>query len=303
MAFRFDAKKALFTYANCPQHWTIDFVFGCFYDFYCPTNQMDTEESPPVGLKQLAVGKEFHSSGAPHYHVFCQWISRCRVRSYIQWDIEGRHPNIQCGRNAARLLGYTLKGGEFRIMNPVTWKHWTGYVKDKLDYEHWIFDNSRLHLADPFPLLLPNGYTIEADEVHKKRHWWFTSRPDWGKTLWINRKLAGKRFWYAKSKDLAFEGYSGEPVVVFNDCFPKLECLLETTEIFDFDVPVYGRTRYRRYYWGRGVRRWVLCFTNEPPNYADHEAFRARFTMVDLNLFPPFAHDALPTTPPDSLLN
>lgn len=278
--FRFDAKKYLLTYSQVPEYWSLDYVYGCFTDYFHGL----------LPIKQLIVGEERHMDGGKHYHVFIQWPRKFCSRNTIILDIEGHHPNIKTGKNTKAMMAYAMKDGKYLMFKPVTWNNWTGYLKDRVDFEHWSFDNSRRNLADPLPLLLPQGYTIEPDEVHKKRHWWFTSRPDWGKTLWINRVLAGKRFWYAKDKDLAFEGYTGEPIVVFNDTFPSLKCLIECSEVFEFDVPVYGRTRYRRYYWGRGVRRWILVFTNHLPEYSSEPAFQARVNVVDLDEFEPYAN-------------
>lgn len=62
---------------------------------------------------ECIVGKESHSDGGTHYHVYCQWEEKFRSRNARIFDILGHHPNVApCRFTPKDLANYAMKDGD-----------------------------------------------------------------------------------------------------------------------------------------------------------------------------------------------
>jgi len=93
MPFRFNAKNAFLTYAQCPldPEYVGNFILAirpCLY---------------------VHVVREKHQDGNHHLHCLVQWIDKFNFRQPDRFDVDGYHPNIQPARDVASVDEYLAK--------------------------------------------------------------------------------------------------------------------------------------------------------------------------------------------------
>jgi len=96
--FRFSAKRAFLTYAQCGD-LTVESVRDFLRD--------------DLGATGYCVALEQHQDGNNHIHAYAEWLERLETRDARRFDVGGRHPNIQPVRSRAAVLKYVQKGGDF----------------------------------------------------------------------------------------------------------------------------------------------------------------------------------------------
>lgn len=58
------------------------------------------------------IGKEAHSDGNLHYHVYAKWSKKLDTKDERYFDFHGKHPNIENPKNAADVWAYCGKDGD-----------------------------------------------------------------------------------------------------------------------------------------------------------------------------------------------
>lgn len=97
MVFRLDGQQFFLTY---PQS---DIGHQDLYNFLCTLEQ----------VLWARIATEQHESGEPHVHAVFKFSNRWTSRNQRVFDFNGRHPNIQSVRSAAKSLAYVAKDGQF----------------------------------------------------------------------------------------------------------------------------------------------------------------------------------------------
>lgn len=125
----------------------------------------------------------------------------------------------------------------------------------------------------------------------KCRNYLIVGAPDAGKSLWAHRQFDGKKVFYRRTDSHPFEGYLGEDVVVYDDVVPKLEELLDCSNIWSSQKHVFGATRYAPTFWGPRARVIVLMLNKDKvpgwaswdvfPRSDEFSKFAARFNIIE----------------------
>lgn len=145
-AFRFNAKNAFITYAQCPLDKAVvqEKLLNAFPD----TNY-------------LLIGQEKHSDGGLHLHVFQSFNERFHCRSPRAWDLEGGdgviyHPNVQAPRRCRDTLKYVRKEDK----TPLEWGTWgaTGWSEI-------IEAGTRDSFMETVRKLYPRDYVLSYDKL------------------------------------------------------------------------------------------------------------------------------------------
>lgn len=152
-------------------------------------------------------------------------------------------------------------------------------------------------LADAFPFTLMDTVTVRKPvkdrdgRFCKRRHWLIIGPPDIGKSEMVSKQFKGRAVYMRPNNDTPFEYgvYSQQPVIIYDDCVPRWEELVEVTNIHDIERQVPGKSRYRANFWELGQARvviWLLNRFNVPPYARDdgrderQALFHARFNIL-----------------------
>lgn len=242
----------------------------------------------PYEVRRWVVSVELHQDGGRHYHALFCLLTKCHTRNVRRFDFEGKHPNVRAPGNMSgdieRVYYYIIKHGDYIE----EWEWYDGpldYRRRKGDVEEFVFDKQMGQRECPFPFERPDEVLcagIDPDE--KRRHLWFYGAADWGKTTWVNETFANKKIYMRPADDLyPFEGYRGEPIVIYDDVLPKgkeeLTCVTNTWRVW---MCVYGRTRYTRRYWPLDEPRMVIVLANFRPEWEGEGWFDSRFRVIRL---------------------
>jgi len=95
---RLNAKRFFLTYAQCGElskERLADFLLAL------------------GGVTGYTVGLEQHEGGGNHLHAYVEFGDRLDSRDMGYFDVDGRHPNISAVRNAANVINYCQKEGDF----------------------------------------------------------------------------------------------------------------------------------------------------------------------------------------------
>lgn len=96
MAFKFERRYALFTYAQCGG-----------LDPFAVVNHFSELRA------ECIIGREDHADGGVHLHCFVDFNRKFASRDPRFADVEGRHPNVQpCGRTPEKMYDYAIKDGD-----------------------------------------------------------------------------------------------------------------------------------------------------------------------------------------------
>jgi len=86
-------------------------------------------------------------------------------------------------------------------------------------------------------------------------------------------------FWVSAKAKYRYEGYRNEDLIIYDDCWPKLEELLDVSNTYMHRKPIYGETRYKKCYWKPKHTRTMVVLTNRMPPYYETPSFMARFIV------------------------
>lgn len=301
--FRFNARVLFATFPQCNVgkqrlETHIHTTFGDSVEFY-------------------VIARELHQSGDEHLHCVIRFNRKYDSRNPRFFDLsiqndgeESRtfHPNIQSARNFNRVVHYTIKGGDY------IWSHnpWnttsTNFVRRNADLQAWQRDQIRSStLRDiQWPIKLPWRQRANPDEwsqllkptgANKKRHLWLMGPPNWGKSLWKQHAFEHQRIFErpSESKDLAFDDYHDEEVIIYDDCnmnevnFAEFAAI---ANVYTTQKVLPGRQRYFVKHWKLYQVRTIIVLHNDDPFnfYSDcMPAFEARFNIIDLKEHPSYA--------------
>lgn len=96
MAFKFERRYALFTYAQCGG-----------LDPFSVVNHFSELRA------ECIIGRENHQDGGIHLHCFVDFNRKFASRDPRFADVEGCHPNVQpCGRTPEKMFDYAIKDGD-----------------------------------------------------------------------------------------------------------------------------------------------------------------------------------------------
>jgi len=245
--------------------------------------------------------EENHQDGTKHYHALLEFAAKLNIKSPTHWDIGGNHGNYQTVRNKSAVIQYIKKAGNYQdnmeefcidAVNPGS--------KRKVfhDLEWAKMYRLRAQRRDvPWPLKIrdANGFdhVMNAPDITtKRRSWWIVSRPDTGKSFWVERVLGNcKLLLISGDSKYPYEDYAGEQLIINDDRYPKFaECADALNQYSNFKC-VYGDTRYIKVYWDMGKARNMIVLVNKTidETYAGNDqiiaAMHARFVQIVDPLF------------------
>lgn len=277
--FELQAKHLLLTYASAPnlRKETIrDFIKGI------------------QAVKQMVIGEEKHADGTKHFHCYVGFVNRIHTRDVRRFDIAGYHPNIHkagCGKKSTieGAIHYCEKEDPKPIyVNINLYNQPNGFIRKSKDHRAWrkyVVQRGRLPVS--WPITDMRGHPIPKPEAkNKQRHLWIVSKPNMGKTWWLNYTFREQAIFRVPDREkYHFEGYEQEEVIVYDDVVPasasNLIKLCDTNPYNDDAVP--GDTRYEQFYLGRDPRLVIiLCNPNRVPEWRDDPAIRARFKFINI---------------------
>lgn len=148
------------------------------------------------------------------------------------------------------------------------------------EYRH-LKQNSLL--LDPYPIKLPDDSVLNQPSVNNKKcNYWIVAPSDYGKTKWIENTFEDKRVYKVEKGNYPFDGYDGEPVLIFNDWEPCFDLLRQASDCYKTRTQCYGNQRYGFKYWPKRQRRTIIVLRYKLPKYKDNVAFINRFNILDL---------------------
>lgn len=124
----------------------------------------------------------------------------------------------------------------------------------------------------------------------KRRHWCFLADVSSGKTTYFEKLFQGKAVYKRPpGAKYYFEhgAYHGEPIIIYDDLWPKFDELVAVSNVYFGRQQVYGESRYHANYWPVKQQRVIIMLLNKEncPSYisnpADkhHQLFLARFNL------------------------
>lgn len=260
-------------------------------------------EGQGIPIGQLVVGREKHNEKeGKHFHLGIKFTSKFKTKNVRAFDLvfdrKSYHPNwksLQKESNWEKWISYCKKEGEFHqegfLENLFTFKHWQNYKKNKADLEAWERDAKRQQQQDPFPFNLPDGSEIKQPQLGDKRcNWLIFGPPDSGKTFWSQMAFANKKAYMrpnAKVYIFEYGVYMQEPVIIYDDIVPRLDELIDVSNVWMVKKNVPGESRYNPNYWAQGQRRVIIWLMNEErlPDYTSptnerYKIFKSRFNFL-----------------------
>lgn len=182
MSFRFQARYALITYAQCGDLPAGDVVLHI--------------ESLRA---QCIIGRESHADGGIHLHAFIDFGRKFTTRNERLWDVGGRHPNVAPGRRTPeKMWDYATKDGDIVGGNlarpsgtglPSSSSKWRDIVLAETREEFFAslkeldprtlvtaYGNvckyaDHVYRVEPEPYRQPDGLRIVLDRVPRLREW------------------------------------------------------------------------------------------------------------------------------------
>lgn len=82
-----------------------------------------------LGVAEGLVALEHHLDGGIHYHCWCRYNKKLRIRNARFFDLDGVHPNIQPTRDVDSWIQYCKKAGDFRAFGTPSGRSTTGWAK------------------------------------------------------------------------------------------------------------------------------------------------------------------------------
>lgn len=253
-------------------------------------------ENHSAELVRMKVGDEKHVDGHRHLHVLLTYNKKLDTRNVRFFDINGEHPNIRKVKKAhiPHKIDYLSKDGhvtDFGEWNPYAlFAGSTNYIKKVADHQQYILDSEEYGKPKPFPFKLPDDETEipEPKASDKKRHWLICGPPDLEKSYWVEKTLAGKKYYERPQNDYPFEKgtYKQQQVIIYDDFVPSLSEVINVSNTSADRKLVFGNSRFHANYWPKNSPRVmiILCNPERVPKYVNDPAFLARFNFLTWKL-------------------
>jgi len=255
--FRFTSSKVFLTYAQADD-LSRDRLLSALGD---------------LGYYKIYAGEELHSDGGKHYHVIAfDSKKKVDIKNARYWDIDGRHPNVRHIKSFEKAYFYVSKDGNTFGTGTIDPIIQTGSVRGfrsiKADYEEFTRYVRTKSLRCPFPLILPyckdgDISICKPDPKHRQRCLWIHGPANTGKSYYFTRLLDGASIYYAGDGELAFDTYSGEVLIVYDDKLPSLSTCIELLNTTKADRICPGRQRYYPRVLQRDQARFVIIISNQ----------------------------------------
>lgn len=254
------------------------------------------------GITQMICGREDHVDGGIHFHVCFEAAKKLDIRDARHFDLksfDGKwyHPNVKSvsGRkdNFFTVVEYCMKHGDHASHNLSLFPNSKNFRNRLNDHEAWKQYCLNQHLTDvKWPITLPDGTQMaQPTAADRNRHKWIWGAPGVGKTRWVQEQFKGQRVYNTTSGDFAFDNYSDEDVIIWDDCPLDLTHKPWITHIANVNTSSVQmpRTRYRQKSWKCNQVRVMLVLANNPPDAAllAEEWFTQRFTVIQMLPMPP----------------
>lgn len=271
-------------------------------------------DSKGLPLDKVVVGQELHKDGGFHHHAYLHFTKKIRTRDVRLFDLVHPmlgefHPNWKKFRasksdlSILKWIDYCRKDGNFVMegfpVNHFVYKFHQGYTRNKTDLENWTRDAIKQGLRDAFPFRLPDGQIVEEPKrsqdgfYEKRRHWLIYGPQDLGKSYFFQKEFAGRKAYMRpteqKNRNL-FEAlsYGNEAVIIYDDCNPLYNEMLDVSNVWELEKQVFGNSRYFPKYWKTGQARVMIWICNPSqlpdwarPSHNDYEKFKARFRFME----------------------
>lgn len=279
--FRLQAQQLLLTYSQTGPNGKDD-VYGALVVKLSKLG---------LGVSRAVYADEFHKDGGRHVHVLLRLSKRPNVRDARFADVtlgaEVFHPNIRVIRgkkdNEIRAMSYVMKQGDYTDTGykEVHLRMWTGF-KRRIDDFRAYEDFCRGRNVAPLQaeVRLPGDVQVVLHRGSERvRHLLLVGPPGSGKSTWFDR-VFDSRSVFDCSRDTKgrYEHYCGQPVILFDDCYPTFDELVTLTNVRPRRVKCPGFTRYQATYFEPNSSRTVVILANKIPSYGPHqEAFATRF--------------------------
>lgn len=233
------------------------------------------------GFDGILIAEEYApTTGTRHFHCLVTTSKKFETRNERVFDLPDRpdgskiHPNIETvkgtNKDFNRVYDYLHKSDPSPLALNIdrfsSSSNFTNEYRDYINYTTYTLSKSR---TSPFPFLLPDGTEVQQPTLANKRcSWWIWGPPDSGKSYWLGTTFAGKRVYQrCSNSNYPFDGYTGEPVIVWDDAHPKLDELLQTSNpAWAEFTPVYGPTRYIQRFKPVGCRPVLIVLSNLHPD-------------------------------------
>lgn len=272
--FRFSAKTLLLTYPSCElgAYWLLG-------------NIMDVCEKKEWIITKSIWCDEVHKDGSGHSHIGIEFQSRPNIKDCSVFDCEGYHPNWKPGKGKNAWEGithYIQKTGRWEgdVVFP---KNPKNYIKNKKDWEEWQKDAKAMNQVRAYPLTLIDGTKIMDPKGPKRECIYFiVGESNTGKTKWKNHLRPESFYDVPAEAKYQFEGYAGEPIIVYDDVEPKEFDLVKLTDFTKHKVQVPGESRYVRNYLAINQQRTVIiiCNYDKIPKCMTSERIMSRLARV-----------------------
>jgi hypothetical protein len=192
------------------------------------------------------------------------------------------HGNYQAAKNEKKVAAYCMKDGDY--LENYMFHTWVNFHKDMQDFTEWQMHMDEQKMKEiEWPIYLPKIPLLQQcpTVTEKKCNWLIIGPPDSGKTRWLETQFQMQRIYKSLDPRYPFEGYNGEAVIVWDDCYPKRKDLIAASNVY-LTRTLVGATRYRRTYWPMNQRRVLILLNNEEPTYFNEPWFQARFNLINL---------------------
>lgn len=263
------------------------------------------------GAVQWIIAREKHLTGEYHLHAFVKFNKEIDTRNVRYFDCMDLHPNIKNGeikKKWQKAVEYCMKAGDYITEGIELFDSSENFCRRKNDFDAWKrYVTAKTDQPLAFPINLPDGKSQITRPVHsnRKRHWWITAPPNWGKTYWANFTFAGVQlFCPISNSDTPFDHYNNQQLILFDDFLWKQEhksMIQDVSNVWNISRHVWGRTRFYPKEWERGQIRIIVVLANDIPFGWDQEGwFTTRFNVLDVSDLSPFdpLDDYIPATQP-----
>lgn len=249
-------------------------------------------------VDEIVISREEHKDGGFHFHVYGSFNKKRNIKNPRYWDltIDGvvLHPNLK------RLMGkagvglwkrYVCKGGAFLSSMSVDLSTHKNFEQRMKDYKAW-----KSYCANPLEKRFQDSKEakqgirlfgqVHPDITERKRNFWIWGPSEIGKTTHVVQALAEWSVFNRVNEKFPYEGYMGEEFILMDDKpEPKKEELIHMLNgaFPGRDTPVFGETRYQRFFLRSGSKIRYFILSNDPPSYSHHDWFASRFTVLNVS--------------------
>lgn len=250
--FRFHNKSAGLTYSDKKS-------------VLCTKDFLDWMEQH--GCKGGLIGQEEHSDGTPHYHVVVMFPEPVDTTNCRYFDIKEVHPNIRRlphKKSVHNFSIYACKDGLTTTYKDHFFLNWKNYDNDKRNLDSYVRDRQVMKLKSPFPIVMPDGKVVQEPTKETRRAILVVvGYPGVGKSSWVEETFKGKKICKVfKEPRKEFDAYCGQQVIICDDYWPSIEAMIDITNYYQTETPVWGFPRYKKIFWPMNQKRMLIVLCN-----------------------------------------